>query len=112
MGLVQFLGGHHHPFFIFSRKFQDPTVLASWTILILLWGLMLGWIWIGKGAKIIVKYRQGFNNIPESECAVKSLVTVCVLAGAIALGYGSAMDIGTKMEKCLQPAVPAGAQPR
>lgn len=101
MGILQLIGGHHHPLFVFSRDFQRPTILASWIVLVALWVLMLWWVWLGQGAKTIAKYSRGLS-MPASEMGVKLVTTVCTLAGASALCVGAFLEIGIKMEGAFQ----------
>lgn len=92
IGVLQIFGGHDNIFFIFSGQYQNSYVLLSWVVMVLVWGLLLYWVLVKDGAKIISKYRVLFNNMPENETMIKIIIVLMVLGGIAALTIGNMTD--------------------
>src|SRR5437773_5709178 len=64
MASLQHLGGFRDPFFIYSREFTNPAVLATVIIQVAGWFGLLWWVWLGQGAQTISVCSRLFRSQP------------------------------------------------
>lgn len=96
LGLLQTLGDFPHPFYVFTRDFQNVFIVLSWAVLFFTWGVFLFWVHYKDGARILVKFGKAFRGMPENENVVKILFTFIVLISIAALVVGVGINLADK----------------
>jgi hypothetical protein len=87
LSLLQWLGGFHHAFYVFSNDYHNPYVVAGWAVFVLdNLGILYVLLW-GGGANMLIKFRRAFRSMPESEREIKAMaVFSSLLAFVVLLG--------------------------
>ena len=96
LGIIQILGGYDNCLYLFSKDFNNPFIISALAVLIISWLLLLKWVFLGNGAKTIIKFRSAFQNMPDNELGVKMMVLMSVAGGIAGLIFGIIMDVGSK----------------
>ena len=83
--ILQWAGHFDNALYISSPNYTNFYIVLSWSVFILLYIGILYWVLVRDGAKILIKFRAAFRNMPENETLVKLLTLVMVMGGSFAL---------------------------
>jgi hypothetical protein len=85
LSILQWAGHFDNALYISSLNYTNLYIVLSWSVFILLYIGILYWVLVRDGAKILIKFRTVFRNMPENETLVKLLTLVMVMGGSFAL---------------------------
>jgi hypothetical protein len=83
--LWQRLGNFHNAFYVFSNNYHNPYVVLGWSVFILLNLAILYSVLFGGGASMLIKFRQAFRAMPQSEWQIKIIMVFNCLITLLAL---------------------------
>jgi hypothetical protein len=86
LGMIALVADRPAPFCIEPFLFHDWSSAASTGFILIAWGALLGWVWLGSGADLLGRIAPAFANAPRwrrqySPWSVRVVVTL-LLAGA------------------------------
>lgn len=85
--LIQYLGGFHNAFYIFSTNYHNLYIVLGQSVFILLSLAYLYSILLGGGASTLIRFRKAFRGMPANEMQLKMLTLFSFLGGAVSFYF-------------------------
>ena len=58
--IIQLISGYENAFFVFFHDYTNPFYWAGVSVMVISWGLYLYWVFLKKGAQVLLKYNNSF----------------------------------------------------
>ncbi len=82
---LQYLGGFHHAFYLFSNNYHNPYIVLGWSVFILLDIALLYAMFLGRGAALLIKFQGAFPRMHKNETMIKLGTVLGVIGSLISL---------------------------